>query len=418
MSRLPILIAGAGQSAAIAALSLRENGWRGRIVMVGREHHRPYERPPLSKALLVEVEEPRLEVLSEDAWARADVEFLGGCEVLALDVAERQAVLSTGQHLTYETCLLATGGQARTVPCIPSTHPRVHFLRTLEDARNLRAALRRKPRCVVLGGGFLGLEIAHSALACGGQVTVLERAAALLDRFLPGEVSAWLEAELRNAGARLLLNTSVQESRATAGESFRLLTQDGIQIDGDVLVVAVGLVPNDALAINAGLPVAADGGVIVDAACRTSDPHVFACGDCASQQRAPGAAPTRLESWQNANAQARIAAAAMLGLPIPAPAVPWFWTDQGSHNLQILGSPAADLEYVRRGDPGAGKALWIGHRAHVPVHAVAVNASTELRAMRPLLELARPVDLQDFPLASVNVRAWVKQQLTHAVSAL
>jgi 3-phenylpropionate/trans-cinnamate dioxygenase ferredoxin reductase subunit len=418
MSADPILIVGAGQSAAMAALSLRDNGWRRRIVMVGREHHQPYERPPLSKALLVEVEEPRLQVVSEDAWARADVEFSSGTEVLSLDLAQRQAVLSTGQRVVYDKCLLATGGQARSLPCVPAAHPRVHVLRTLDDARKLRAALQHEPHVAILGGGFLGLEIAHSALARGAQVTVIERAATLLDRFLPAEVSGWLEAELRAAGARLLLNTSVAEFHAAADHSFRLVTEDGASIDVDEVVVAVGLVPNDELARNAGLAIAAGGGVRVDAHCRTSDENVFACGDCASQPRTPGAAPSRLESWQNANEQARAAAAAMLGLPLPAAPVPWFWTDQGAHNLQILGSPAADLAYVRRGDPGAGKALWVGHRAGTPVHAVAVNAGAELRALRPLLELARPVALQDFPLASVNLRAWVKQQLADAVIAL
>jgi 3-phenylpropionate/trans-cinnamate dioxygenase ferredoxin reductase subunit len=372
----------------------------------------------LSKAVLVDAQEPRLEVLAEEAWARADVEFLPGCEVIGLDCRGRQVVLSDGRRLSYDQCLLATGGQARTVPGIPAIDARVHFLRTIDDARALRAALLRKPHVAVLGGGFLGLEVAHSALACGAQVTVLERAATLLDRFLPAEVSAWLESELRAAGARLLLGTSVRDFRAAADKPLLLVTDKGLHIDADEAVVAVGLVPNDAIARAAGLSIAAGGGVVVDAQCRTSDENVYAAGDCASQSRAEQAPPTRVESWQNANEQARAAAAAMLGLAAPQAPVPWFWTDQGPHNIQILGAPAAGLQYLRRGDPATGKALWLGHRGHTPVHAVAVNAGAELRALRPLLELARPVDLHDFHLSSVNLRAWVKQQLADAVVAL
>ncbi len=139
---------------------------------------------------------------------------------------------------------------------------------------------------------------------------------------------------------------------------------------------------NDALARDAGLETAAGGGTLVDTSCRTSNAHVFACGDCTSQRRPGQAAPTRLESWQNANEQGRTAAAAMPGAPLPAPAVPWFWTDQGKHNIQMLGLPASDLEYVRRGDPADDKVLWIGHRGSVPLHGVAINAGADLRAVR------------------------------------
>jgi 3-phenylpropionate/trans-cinnamate dioxygenase ferredoxin reductase component len=186
----------------------------------------------------------------------------------------------------------------------------------------------------------------------------------------------------------------------------------------DEVVVAIGLSPNDALARDAGLEIAAGGGILVDALCRTSDEHVFACGDCTSQKRPGQAAPTRLESWQNANEQARTAAAAMLGAPIPAPAVPWFWTDQGKHNIQVLGLPAPGLDYVRRGDPAAGKVLWIGHRGAIPLHGVAINAGADLRAIRPLFEQGRAVQFDDFQLDATNLRAWAKQMQAGGVSTV
>ena len=412
-----VVIIGAGQSAAVAARSLREHGYRGRIKMLGRERHKPYERPPLSKAVLVAAEEPRLEVLTEESWTHSDIDLLSGSDAVALDLTQQHVRLADGQVLEYEMCLIATGGEANTLTCAPPSNHRVHYIRTIDDARRLRAALQLKPQVAILGGGFLGLEIANSALAAGTSVTVLERAASLLDRFLPPEASAWLESGLRDAGAQILLGASLSDVHSLPSDRMRLMTDIG-NLEVDEVVVAVGLSPNDALARDAGLEVAAGGGVLVDAFCRTSNKRVFACGDCTSQQRAGQAVPTRLESWQNANEQARTAAAAMLGAPLPAPSIPWFWSDQGKHNIQMLGLPAPDLQYVRSGDPTNDKVLWIGHRGSVPLHGVAINAGADLRAVRPLFERGRPVQLQDFHLDSFNLRAWAKQMQADAVTTV
>lgn len=381
--------------------------------MLGRERHKPYERPPLSKAVLVATEEPRLEVLTEESWTRSDIVLLSGSDAVALDLAQQHVRLADGQVLEYEMCLIATGGEANTLASAPPANPRVHYLRTLDDARRLRAALQVKPQVAILGGGFLGLEIANSALSAGAAVTVLERAATLLDRFLPPEASAWLESGLRDAGAQILLGVSLSDVHSLPSGRMRLITDVG-DLEVDEVIVAIGLLPNDALARDAGLEIAAGGGILVDATCRTSNEHVFACGDCTSQQRPGQIAPTRLESWQNANEQARTAAAAMLGAPLPGPAVPWFWTDQGKHNIQVLGLPAPDLEYVRRGDPAEDKVLWIGHRGSVPLHGVAINAGSDLRAIRPLFNRRQPVQLEDFQLDTINLRAWAKQMQADA----
>lgn len=413
MTSSGIVIVGAGQSAAVAAHTLREQGYGGRITMLGRERHKPYERPPLSKAVLAAVEEPRLDVLTEEAWTRSGIEFLSSCEAVSVDLKQQHVRLTDSRLIEYERCLLATGGEAQKLPFVPHSHPRVHYIRTLDDARRLRASLQAKPQVAILGGGFLGLEIAHSALAAGASVTLLERANALLDRFLPNEASAWLEARMEDAGIGLLLGVSLSGVTALPSGRMRLITGAG-DPEVDEVVVAVGLSPNDSLASEAGLEVAPGGGILVDASCRTSNEHVFACGDCTSQRRLGQTEPTRLESWQNANEQARTAAAAMLGNPIPTPPVQWFWTDQGQHNIQVLGQPFPGLEYVRRGDPATNKVLWVGHRSATPLHAVAINAGTDLRAIRPLLELGRPVQWEDFSLEKTNLRAWAKQMQSSA----
>lgn len=383
--------------------------------MLGRERHRPYERPPLSKAVLVAADEPRLDVLTEESWTRSNIDLLSSSDAVALDLLQQHVRLADGQVLEYEMCLIATGGEANTLASAPPANPRVHYIRTLDDARRLRAALQVKPQVAILGGGFLGLEIANSALSVGAAVTVLERATSLLDRFLPPQASAWLESVMREAGARLLLGAFFSGVDSLPSGRMHLTTNAG-DLEVDEVVVAIGLSPNDALARDAGLEIAAGGGILVDASCRTSNEHVFACGDCTGQQRPGQAAPRRLESWQNANEQARTAAAAMLGAPLPAPAVPWFWTDQGEHNIQVLGLPAPDLEYVRRGDPAANKVLWIGHRGAVPLHGVAINAGSDLRAIRPLFERGRPVQLEDFQLDATNLRAWAKQMQADAAT--
>lgn len=410
-----IVIIGAGQSAAVAAHALREHGYRGRITMLGRERHTPYERPPLSKTVLVALEEPSLHVLPEDSWKRCDIDLLSGSDAVALNLAQQQVCLADGQVLEYEMCLLATGGEANKLACFPPSNRRAHYIRTIDDARRLRAALQHKPRIAILGGGFLGLELAHSSLAAGASVTVIERAASLLDRFLPPEASTCLHSNLREEGAQILLGDALRNVQSLPSDRMRLKTDTGVELDVDEVIVAIGLSPNDALARDAGLAIAPGGGVLVDALCRTSNERVFACGDCTSQRRPGQTEPARLESWQNANEQARTAAAAMLGAPPPAPVVPWFWTDQGKHNIQIIGLPATDLAYVRRGDPATAKVLWIGHRRSVPVHAVAINAGGELRAIRPLVERGQPVALENFHVETVNLRAWVKQILADPV---
>lgn len=405
----PITIVGAGQAAARAAQALREGGHTGQIVVVGAETHHPYERPPLSKAVLCDEAEPGIAVLPPDQFEACGLSFIAGVRVLALDPVQRVLQLSDGRTQPYSQCLLATGGQARVLPSLPPGGPRVHYLRSLDDARRLRAALVPGTHLTVVGGGFLGLEAASSAGRRGAQVTVVETAPSLLARFVPPEVSAWLADDVRRRGVALRLGQPVLSAQADA-QGVRITLGGAQTVQADQVLVAIGMVPHAELAQAAGLVIEPrNGGIAVDADGRSSDPHVFAAGDCASQFHAHLGGHARLESWQNANEQARTAAAGMLGLAPPARPYPWFWTDQGEHNLQMLGMAAPDLAYVRRGDPASvPKAVWIGHRQGVPVHGIALNAGADLRALRVLFETGTPIDPASFSVEATPLRAWVK----------
>lgn len=389
-----IVIVGAGQAGAVAAASLRQLGYRGGLTLVGQEAHPPYERPPLSKAVLQgTATHAEAAVHPAGFYAENDIALLTETAVAALDPAARTVRLADGRTLPYDRCLLATGGHARELPALPRGRAGVHYIRTLDDALDLRAALRPGVRAAVIGGGFLGLEVASTARELGAKVTVIENGSRLLERALPAIVSDWLAERVRASGVDLRLGGAI--AAIGDGPPYAITLADGTQVNADLIVVSIGLAPEVTLARQASLPLDDNGGICVDSQARTADPQVYAAGDCASQPRACLGTAARFESWQNANEQARAAAAAMLGLAPAAEPYPWFWTDQYGCNIQILGLPQPGLRYVCRPqtDPQAApRVLWIGLRDGVPCHGIAVNAGGDLRQLRVLFERGIPVD--------------------------
>lgn len=410
--RTSIAIVGAGQAAARAAQELRALGHTGAITLIGAEIHRPYERPPLSKAALQADGVPPTPVLSESVFAELQLQFIPGTRVMDLDPHEHCLKLSDQRSVHYERCLLATGGEVRVLPDLPPGGQHTHYLRTLDDAQALRQRLRAGGSMAVIGGGFLGLEAALSARQAGMNVTVIESAAMLLDRFVPHELSQWIAASAIAQGIELHLGQALQSAQAMP-EGIRLTLKDGARVHGDAVLVAIGLQPQIELARQAGLALdARDGGIVVGADGRTSHPDVFAAGDCASQYRPSLGVSARLESWQNANEQARAAAAGLLDRSPPQAAFPWFWTDLGEHNLQMLGLKTTDLNYVhRRPGTDAHRGVWLGLRGDIPVHGVALNAGADLRALRPLLERQIPIDHRQFTDPNTKLKAWVQSHL-------
>ncbi|MDM0025212.1 NAD(P)/FAD-dependent oxidoreductase [Variovorax saccharolyticus] len=413
-----VLIVGAGQAGASAAAALRDFGYPGRILIVGAEQALPYERPPLSKAMLAGSGAVS-DILIHPAGFHAEkgVETLLGVAVSSLDVQGRTATLSDGARTTWRHCLIATGGQARSVAGLTPGAARVHYLRTIADALRLREAMRQHRSVLVVGGGFLGLEVASTARTLGLSATVLESADRLLGRVMPPALSRWLREAVCAAGVDLRLDARCEAFDVHA-DGVVVTLASGETVSADMVVAAIGLVPEVGLARRAGLKIHPDnGGIAVNERCETSAPGVYAAGDCSSQHHPFVDAEIRLESWQNANEQARLVAAAIAGQPAAALTAPWFWSDQFGANLQILGVPVPGLEYHCRGEPGdgdtAGKFLLLGaNDAGQILHAIAVNAGGELRMLKPLVDSRTPCD----PLALCDAASPLRQQVRAALA--
>jgi 3-phenylpropionate/trans-cinnamate dioxygenase ferredoxin reductase subunit len=343
-----IVIAGAGECGTRAAFTLRAEGWDGRIVLVGAEPSLPYERPPLSKTGLVKP------VCDEDMLQQADITFRPGAEVARLDAGARTLELSGGERVDYASLLLATGARARTLPFgdVP-----VHVLRTQADSATLRARLSPGTRVGVIGGGFIGLELAASAAALGCSVTVIELGPRLMGRAVPAPVAAVMAGQHVEAGVDVRCGTGVTGLVQTAGGTAITLAE-GAAIEADVVVAGVGAVPETSLAAAAGIIV--DDGIVVDQGFATSAPGVYAAGDCCRYPHPLyGGRPLRLESWRAAQEHGAAAACAMLGNSGPYTGVPWFWSDQHDYSLQVAGLFSEAAREVARVRPD-GVELWFG----------------------------------------------------------
>ena len=342
-ANLPIVIVGAGHAGGRCAERLRHFGWRGGIVLVGDEPCLPYERPPLSKAMLIDEVEPRPSfVIDLDMLAGLDIEHVAGQVVRSIDLRNRKVRLGDNRQIGYGKLVLATGLTPRRLPMLDVLGSRVCYLHKLEQARALRGAIKPGVKLLIVGAGFIGLEVAASARKLGAQVTVIEAASRPLGRVLPARIADLLTARHRDAGVRILCDQGIEEIVQTQ-EHISIRLRGGETIHPDLVLVGIGGTPNDALARAAGLAV--DNGIEVDERCRASDPDVYAIGDAASHRNARYDRRWRLESWMNAEEMAANAASAICGQPANEASVPYFWTDQFERRYQIAGllEPEADI---------------------------------------------------------------------------
>lgn len=393
-SRETYVIVGAGQAGGWAAAALRNEGFDGRVTLLGEEPHPPHERPPLSKALLTGDWTPEKTHLHKPGFlADRHIEFQAGARVTRLEPAMRRLHLAGGQLLGYDRLLLATGARARRLALPGGDLAGVHYLRTIDDARGIRDDLVAGAGVVIVGGGYVGLEVAASARKRGCRVTVIEALGALMQRTAPPAIGRYFADLHRAHGVDIRLGLGIAAFQGSSRVE-RVLCADGSTILADAVIVGVGALPNAELAQQAGLAV--DNGIVTDEFGRTSDPHVFAAGDATNHFNPRLGRRLRLESWQNAQNQAIAAAKAMCGKPVPYAEIPWFWSDQYDRNLQIAGVPERYDSVVLRGaadgDPRTASFLLFALAADRLVAAYAVNNPRDLRTARQFIERGAPVD--------------------------
>ncbi|PNG24553.1 NAD(P)/FAD-dependent oxidoreductase [Methylocella silvestris] len=342
-----VIIVGAGQAGLTVAEALRADGWQDEIVIYGAEKHAPYHRPPLSKGyLLGDTPAAQLTIRGPDLFDKKRIEFCAGRPVRAIDPTSLRIELDDGSRRAYCSLVLATGSRPRELAVEGARLDRVVSLRTLEDSATIGTQLQKAENVVVIGGGFIGLEVAAAARKKGCSVIVLEAMDRLLARVASPAISDFFARLHSDHGARIIFNAKVSRLVGEAGVVRTVETADGQSFPADLVVVGVGAVANDELARHAGL--ACDRGVVVDDCSRSSDPSIFAAGDCTARRLADGAL-SRLESVQNAVEQAKSAAAALTGRERPFRAAPWFWSDQHGVKLQMAGSSANADQAALRG---------------------------------------------------------------------
>lgn len=377
-----VLIIGAGHAAGAAAAALRQAGHEGEITLVGAEPVVPYQRPPLSKAWLKgEAAEADLLLRPASFYAEKSITLELNRRVDAIDPQTRTATLDGGQVLSWDALVLATGSRLRKLPVPGADAAGVLELRTLADAERIRAVLRPEMTLAVIGGGYVGLEVAASARALGAKVVVLERETRLLARVASPALSAFFESCHRSHGVDLRLGAAVKALQVNEGQVCGVELADGSIIECDAAVVGIGALAEDALARAAGLQ--CDDGIVVDEQCRTSVQGIYAIGDCTRRPLPRYGMTARLESVPNALEQARQVAASIVGKPPVKSDTPWFWSDQYDVRLQIVGLPIGVVRQVLRGDPASGKfAVFHLGEGNVLQAVEAVNSAGEFAAAR------------------------------------
>ncbi len=349
-----IIIVGAGECGARAAQALREEGFAGPVTLIGAEPHAPYERPPLSKSALTDEGEPTLRtIISDGKLAELDIRFMRGIGATAIDRAAHRIELSNGDRLAYSRLLLATGARARRLSIPGAEGRRCVYLRSYEDALRIRGAIGAGCRVAIIGGGFIGLEVAASACRRGADVTVIEALPRLLARCVPEGIAAAVAEKHLASGVKIRCGEALAAIEHYPDET--VLRCRGDLIPADLVLIGIGAVPEIGLASDADLH--CDDGIAVNDRLETSDPTIFAAGDCCSFPLGIyGDRRVRLESWRNAQDQGTLAARNMLGHDAPLTAVPWFWSDQYDLTLQITGLADEGRSIVRR-DLGDGAFL-------------------------------------------------------------
>lgn len=379
-----IVVIGGGQAGAQALQSLRQGGYAGALTLVGDEPALPYQRPPLSKAYMKgEMAEERLYFRPAPWYQDQNIEVILSTPAKRIDRVNRKVELAHGGQLDYDALIIATGSRPRVLPTKGATLHGVHDLRDLSDVERIRPNMIAGRKMVIIGAGYIGLEAAAVARQMGLDVTVLEMAPRVLARVTSPVMSEFFETEHRAQGVQILTGARLDHLNGEDNNVTAAILADGTRIEADIVLVGIGILPNEELAKDAGI--ACNNGILVDRDARTSDPRVFAAGDCASRPLVHYGRSGRLESVHNAIEQGKLAAAAILGKPRPAEDCPWFWSDQYDLKLQIAGLSQDYDEIVVRGDPKDRKFAAFYLRNGTLIAVDAINSPPEFLASKKLI---------------------------------
>ncbi len=398
-----VVIAGGGQAGYQIAASLRTERYDGPITLIGEEPHAPYQRPPLSKAFVMgKQDHARLLLRPESFYRDHRIDFLAGERVVAIERTATTVRLKSGREFRYGKLVLALGARNRKLPIPGAELDGVCYLRTLNEAVELKQRLEQARHVAVIGGGFVGLEVAASARALGRPVTVIEALPRLMERAVGPVISEFIRAAHVAQGTEILLNAQVREIRGEAGKVRGVVLDHGRTIEADLVMVGVGILPQAELAQEAGLPV--DNGIVTDEFLRTADENIFAIGDCAQYPSVFSGTRVRLESVQNAVDQALCVARNIAGKPAAYGAVPWFWSDQFDIRLQMAGLAAGHDLKVLRGDPATGKFSVFHFRGGRLCSVDSVNRPADHLAARKLLGSGNALTPEQAADESVNLK--------------
>jgi 3-phenylpropionate/trans-cinnamate dioxygenase ferredoxin reductase subunit len=385
-----ILIVGAGQAALQAIDTLRRKGFTGQLTLVGEEPWLPYQRPPLSKKFLFGgMDREKLLFRPQAFYAERSVTTHLGRRAVELDRRRQSVRLDDGTAIGYDALLLATGSVPRHIPVAGANLSGVHLLRNIADVERIRADLASARSLVIIGAGYIGLEVASTVREMGLPVTLLEQTDRVLSRVTAPQVSAFYESEHARQGVRIVCGTQVRALEGSQGRVSSVVCEDGSAYEADVVLVGIGVGPRDDLAQAAGLECL--NGIVVDQHCRTSDPNIYAAGDCTSHPSIHYGRRVRLESVDNAFEQSSSAALNMLGTLTPHDKVPWFWSDQYDLKMIIVGLSQGYDEAITRGSPAARSFSVCYLREGELIAVDTVNAPKDQMAARKLVAArARP----------------------------
>ncbi|MDJ0748793.1 MAG: FAD-dependent oxidoreductase [Woeseiaceae bacterium] len=387
-----IAIAGAGHAAGQLVTSLRQYRYDGEIVLVGDEPYLPYQRPPLSKKYLAgDMPAERLYVKPESFYEQAGVELHLDTRIEAIDRDEHCLCIAGGERIAYDKLVLAVGSRVRRLTVDGVALPGVHYLRSIGDVDGIREGLDSGHRIVVIGAGYIGLEVAAVARQAGLDVTVIELADRVMSRVVSPELSDFYQIEHTNHGVKLRLSTGIQSINGKRRVKS-VTTSEGEVIPADLVVIGVGIVPNTELASAAGLDV--EDGIVVDDHCRTSDADIYAVGDCTLHPNDIYGRDLRLESVHNALEQAKTAAANLCGKDVAYSEVPWFWSDQYDLKLQIAGLSEGYDEVVIRGNPAERSFSCLYLRDSRLIAIDAINAPRDFVQSKAIIATGEPVETE------------------------